>query len=216
MSDTENNTNIDQNNEIDFDKEIKKKAFIIEDDELVFPRATIDAKLSKLQHDVTEFITSVILKHEREFYELILNNNKDNINQLLCNTQSIIINFIQLVTNKFYNNIYRDIQNKNNTNLANLIIEMSEYADYGPHILLDKLVRLTISIHLDINREQLVLNNFCYDIYEKSLLSQINICLLTYNLLHMLSKAPDEDIPFVNIPDGQNAFDIIIDKNIGI
>ncbi len=32
----------------------------------------------------------------------------------------------------------------------------------------------------------------------------------------MLSKAPDEDIPFVNIPDGQNAFDIIIDKNIGI
>ncbi len=44
---------------------------------------------------------------------------------------------------------------------------MSEYADYGPHILLDKLVRLTISIHLDINREQLVLNNFCYDIYEK-------------------------------------------------
>ncbi|ANB50395.1 hypothetical protein [Powai lake megavirus] len=216
MSNIINNTNNNQNNEIDFDEEIEKKAFIIEDDEFVFPKATIDAKLSKLQHDVTEFITSVILKHEREFYELVLNNGKDNIKQILCNTQSIIINFIQLATNKFYNNIYQDIQNKNNTDIANLIIEMSEYADYGPHILLDKLVRLTISIHLDINREQLVLNNFCYDIYEKSLLTQINICILSYNLLHMLSKAPNEDIPFVNIPEGQNAFDIIIDKNIGV
>ncbi|AGC01750.1 hypothetical protein H012_gp715 [Acanthamoeba polyphaga moumouvirus] len=197
------------------EKELEKQAYILEGEELIFPKATIDPRLSHLQKSVTEFITSVILKHEKELYDLISQYDKQNTNEFLCTTNSKIIDAITLMTNKFFNDLYRKIQDEIQTPLSKLILEMCKFADYGPHILLDKLIRLVISIHLDINREQLALDDD-YNLYEKSLLNQINICILSYNLLHMLSIGPDENIPFNKIPEGQNAFNIVIDKNISI
>ena len=192
-------------------EELKKASFILQDD-LTFPKATVDPKLIKLQAEVTDFITSVILKHEKEFYTLITTHFNDKLEYLLGSTCSSIIEMITKTTNKFYNNIYYDIQHKNSTPLTKIILEFCEYADYGPHILLDKLLRLTLDAHLEVNREQLAIDN--YDLYEKSVLNQINIYLLSCNLLHLLSKGIDDDIPFANIPQGENAFDIVIEKNI--
>ncbi|AVL94609.1 hypothetical protein ma223 [Moumouvirus australiensis] len=202
-------------NSKNINKEIKKQAFIIEGDELIFPKATIDPKLSQLQKNTTEFITSVILKHEKELFLLVSQYDKQNINEFFCTTNSKIIEAITMLTNKFFNDLYRKIQDEIQTPLTILALEMCKFAEYGPHILLDKLIRIVISIHLDINREQLVLNED-YELYEKSLLNQINICILSYNLLHMLSIGPDENIPFNKIPEGMNAFNIVIDKNISI
>uniref|UniRef100_A0A6G6ABZ1 Uncharacterized protein n=1 Tax=Borely moumouvirus TaxID=2712067 RepID=A0A6G6ABZ1_9VIRU len=196
-------------------KEIKKQALIIEGDELIFPKATIDPKLSQLQKNVTEFITSIILKHEKELFLLVSQYDKQNINEFFCTTNSKIIEAITMLTNKFFNDLYRKIQDEIQTPLSILVLEMCKFAEYGPHILLDKLIRLVISIHLDINREQLVLGED-YELYEKSLLNQINICILSYNLLHMLSIGPDDNIPFNKIPEGINAFNIVIDKNISV
>ena len=40
--------------------------------------------------------------------------------------------------------------------------------------------------------------------------------MLSKNLLHIMSKADDENTPFIKIPEGETAFNIIIDKNIEI
>ncbi|XWV26969.1 hypothetical protein QJ857_gp0080 [Tupanvirus soda lake] len=197
------------------DDECTKEAYVLEDD-MTFPKATVDPKLLKLQKEVTEFVTSVILKHENEFYKLIEKHFKNRMENILGTTCSSIIQMITETTNKFYNKIYYEIQHKQNTPLANVVLEMCEYAEYGPHILLEKLLRLTIDAHIEVNREQLILQNNNYDLYEKSVLNQINVYLLSKNLLHVLSKGPEEDGPFVDIPDGQKAFDVIIDKNIQV
>lgn len=168
----------------------------------------------KLQKKVTEFVTSVILKHEKEFYTLTQTYFKNKMNYLLNSTCSSIIEMIVETTNKFYNDTYHNIQNKNNTDIVKIILKMRKYTEYDTHILLDKLLRLTLEIHLDVIREKLTLKNDRYDLYEESVLCQINTFLSSFNLLHVLSKGTNEDGTFVNIPEGENAFNIVIDKNI--
>lgn len=185
---------------------------LIIDDDMCFPKATVDPKLLKLQKDVTEFITSVILKHEGEFYVLVEKHFKSTMQNILGTTCRTIIQMITETTNKLFNKIYFDIQNNHQTQLTATILEMTEYADYGPHILLDKLIRLVIDIHIDVNREKLVIDN--NEIYSMSVLQEINQNLLSKNLLDILSKGEHDDIPFVSIPLGEKAFNINIDKNI--
>lgn len=201
----------------DMKEKLKKCSYVLDND-MAFPKATIDPKLIKLQSDVTVFVTSVILKHEKEFYRLVNTHFAAEFESILGNTTASIISMITETTNKFYNNLYFDIQNSNNTDLAKIIIEMCKLVDYGPHILLDKLLRLTLEIHLDVVREQLAFTDRKslrdYDLYEKSVLMQINTSLLSLNLLHIFSKGPDENGPFVVIPPGEKPFDIVIDKNI--
>ena len=185
------------------------------DEDMSFPKATIDPKLIKLQKDVTEFITSVILKHEKEFFSLVQNKfGKKNMDKVLGTTNKSIIEMIKEITVKFYNKLYFDIQNKVETPLTELILNMCEFAEYGAHILLDKLFRLTLDAHIDVSREQLVIKK--EDKYLKSVLNQINIYLLSKNLLQIFSKNEGEDIPFINIPAGEQAFSVFIDKNIEI
>lgn len=211
------------------DQEFEK---IIEqlDENPSFVKAQIDEKLINLQKQVVEFITSVILNHEMEFYQLIQKIFPSKMEDLLCSTGPSIIQMITETINKFYNKIYYDIQHKNETPITILVLSMGQFTDYGPHILLDKLLRLTLEIHLDVNREELVINsdkydsttntdkcdtnNYKLDIYQKTVLNQINIGLNSKNLIHIMSKGEDEDTDFVNIPEGNNAFSIVIDKNI--
>lgn len=200
------------------------------------PQVHIDPKLLNLQKEVAEFVTSVILNHEIEFYQLVQRVFPAKLEDLLCSTGPSIIQMIVETTNKFYNKIYYDIQHKNETLLTKSILQMCSLADYGPHILLDKLLRLTLEIHLGIDREELDLidvnSNSYYisknrqltkgelksnplDFYQRSVLSQINCNLQTKNLVHIMSKGEDDDTEFVEIPEGEYAFNIVLDKNIG-
>lgn len=196
-----------------FKHELKKQSFVLGDD-LVFPKATVDPRLLKLQQLVTGFVTSVILKHERDFYQLVENHYPSKKNSILTTTNSSVIEMIMQTTSKFYNKLYHGIQQKMDSDLIESVVNMCEFADYGPHILLDKMIRLTLEIHLDIWRENLLLADNNCDVYEKTILIEINKSLLSLNLLHILSKGIDEDGPFVIIPEGENAFDVVIDKNI--
>ena len=186
-----------------------------------FPKAQIDSRHLDLQKEVVDFITSVILNHEIEFYQLVEKIFPTKLKDLLESTGPSIIQMIVETTNKFYNKIYYDIQHKNPTPLAIAILDMCKLTDYGPHILLDKLLRLTLEIHLDVIREELVVNynssradNNPYDIYQKSVLTQINIKFRSHNLVHIMAKGEDEDTDFVDIPEGEYAFNIVIEKNI--
>ena len=195
------------------DTELEKCAYKLDDD-LSFPRATIDGKLIRLQKDVVEFVTSVILKHESEFYHLVKDNFPDKLEEILCITNPSIIEMIVKTTTKFYNNIYHDIQNKKIYGLTQIILDMCEFAEYAPHFLLNKLIYLTVDVHLEIPREKLVIQNNDLDLYHKSILIYLNFHLLSHNLLDMFAKTDNENNQFVFPSDGQNAFDIVIDKNI--
>lgn len=197
-------------NDTVIDKDLYKKNSVVLADDMIFPRATIDPKMIKLQAEVTEFVTSVILKHEKKFYELAEKMNKKE--DILGLTTPTIIEMINESNSSFYNNLYLDIQNCKDTPITNIIHEMVSYANYGPHILLDKLLRLTLDMHLDINREKLSLDDL--DTYHKSILNDINNYFFGKDILHILSKGADDDTPFQNVPLGEKPFDIIVDKQI--
>lgn len=182
----------------------------------IFPRPYMDPKMLTLQGEVVDFVTSVILKHEKEFYQLVQKIFPSKLEYLLGSTGPSIISMITEITKEFYNKIYYDIQHKIESDTAKLVLKICQNTDYGPHILLDKLLRLTFEVHLDVVREQLVVQNDDYDLYQKSVLNQINVVLLSKNLPHIMTKCYDEDTEFVNIPEGENAFNIVIDKNINV
>src|SRR5271154_5247226 len=112
-----------------------------------FPKTTVNPKLIELQKEIVEFVTSVILQHEKEFYRLVEKHFPKQTEQILGTTCASIIEMITQTTNKFYNDLYFDIQNNKSTDLTKLISKMCALAEYGPHILLEKLVNLTINIH---------------------------------------------------------------------
>lgn len=250
----------------------KKMEKVIIEDDMAFPKASVDPKLLSLQKNVTEFVTSVILKHECYFYKLVKDNFPDKFDKILGTTTPTIIQMIQTTTNKFYNDLYFEVQNMyrenlvhiletdhmqqknpesdentrkenliqifeahrlmeqqsdesventfktndtkqktNNDSLIRWIFEMASSANYGPHILLDKLIRLTIDIHIDIIREDLDLDE---EKYKQNILDQINRGIMNHNLLHQLSKGVGDDTEFVFISKSELPFNIIIDKMI--
>lgn len=201
------------NNEIDAETETEVEAaanaYIINED-MYFPKASVDPKLIRLQKEVIDFVTSIILKHEKYFYVTVQQHFPSKLESILGEPSKTIIEMILEVINKLYNQIYHDIQNNQPTALATIILDMTEFTDYGPHILLDKLARLTLDAHLEISREQLVIDDI--DLYEKSVLGQLNIYLLSKNLLHAMSKGPNDDTPFVALSSGQKAFNITVNK----
>jgi len=183
------------------------------DEPLTFPKATINPGLVELQIKVVDFVTSVIVRHEKEFNTMLDNNFGPVIKQqILTTTNKNIIQMITETTNKFYNNIYHNIQHKLDNILTILILDMCKLCDYGVHILLDKLIRITVELHIDITRENI--STKTPDLHSKTLLIEIDLCFKQFNLMNILSKEPGENNEFVNIPDGISAFNIVIEKNI--
>jgi hypothetical protein len=211
-SNEENTENDPKDNSTD-NLEEDTTGYVLPDD-MSFPKASVDPILLKLQKEVTEFVTSVILKHEGDLYDLMKKQFPDQLEDILGLTTNKIISMITLLTNNFYNKLYFDVQNKVDSKLVDLVNEMSEFAKYGPHILLDKIIRITYHVHLDVDREKLQIDN--KDIYLKCVLQDINLSLLSFNLLHVLSKGPDDDTPFAIVPKGELPFNIIVEKNLQI
>jgi len=180
---------------------------LIDTTPMVFPKTQIDPELLTLEHDVVEFITSVILHHENIFYEIIMKHCPDE-KHLLDTNNVKICKLIVAHTNQYFNKCYSSIQNKIDTDLTKYILAMAKTAKYGAHILLDKLIRLSFDIHINFDRENLCINN--RTLFEKTVLGQINTYLLSTNIVHIFSKGPNDDTEFVNVPDGEQPFNITI------
>lgn len=176
---------------------------------LDFPKTEIDPNLLKLQDMVYEFITSVILKNDKFIFNLL--SNMDQI-EIFTTTNQTIIDMISTCTYEFYNNCYFDIQNNKENPLTQVIMEMTKFADYGPHILLDKLIRLTIDTHIDVDREKIIITDI--ELYNLSIYNQVYHYLCNRNIIHVLSKGVGDDMPFVNVPINELPFKIIFDKKI--
>lgn len=198
--------------EDNWEKVLEQVAYPLEDD-MTFKKANISTNRVKLQKETIEFVTSVILNHEKKFYDITSNHFNGEYEKILGETRKHIIDMITESTNRFFNNLYFDIQNKIDSDLTTLVYKMCSYMSYGPHILLDKLLRLTYDAHIEINREELICDR-TYDNYIESVLMQINIYLKSKNLLHIMAKGPDDDTPFVNVPENTQPLAVIIDKNI--
>lgn len=189
------------------DSEDNQQDHILNED-MTFKTVTVDLKYQKVQQKIVEFITSVILKQEKKLYNVAQQHFPNQIESILGLTSKAVFELIRVTTMEFYNKLYFDIQNKCHNPITDFILEISQEMDYGPHVLLDKLVRLTLDTHLEIARETLVLDHI--DAYEQSVLTEVNLYLPTLNILHILAKGIDDEIPFKEVPSTEKPFDIDI------
>lgn len=156
--------------------------------DLIFPKASEDIELVDFQKDIIEFITSVILKHEQEFYQLA-GKHFANISEILLTTDNQSINeMIKLTTNKFYDDLCRNVNEEHITSTSQIIIDMQIKYKFVPRVLLDELRKLTLDTHLGISREKLILNDNSIDLYQKSILMQLNLYLSSFNMIELFSK----------------------------
>lgn len=204
---------IDDNETMEeFEKMLERNTYVLEDD-MAFPKASVDPNLLRLRTDVMDFITNVILKHESEFYQLLIAHFPEQVTDIMCNTNKSIIDMIFATTNKFYNKLYLDVQNKDTSNpTVTLINDMCSYSKIHYHCLLDTLVRLTVDVHLDVVREQLSIKDT--DSHQKTVMNQVNTYYLNTNLLHILShdcNAKGHVLEFPVLQSGENAFEICMD-----
>lgn len=178
---------------------------------MIFPNHKLDTEsdIIKLQEQAVEFVTSVILRHEKCFYDLIEKTNKLLLKSILGTNNQSILSMIITSTDLFYNSLYMDIQNKIVTPLTTIINQMTTLAEYGPHVLLDKLYKLTINCHSEISRDELIVKSGP-EKYMERILTQINTYLVTKNTTSIFSKSDGEDIPFVVITDDAVPFQTTI------
>lgn len=187
-----------------------------DDCDLVNPDMTfrdINVKINerKLQKLVVEFITSLVLKHEQDFYNLV----NDKLNgkfDILTTTNKAIIEMIIAINNKYYNDLYLSIQNNTENAAKVLVQEMHKLVQYDIYTFLYKMLHLTLEAQIDIYRENLAINNL--EIYKKTVLTEINLFLQSTNILDALEHKPDDNLKIPEILPGQIPFNVVIHKNI--
>lgn len=188
-------------------------------DDMTFDKPVVPQEAVKLQKEVVEFVTSVIIKHEEHLTKIVMSMHSDSnmVALILGSTHAHIIEMIVALSNDFYNSVYKDVQahivdKKEPTDLVKLVVKMSGYAKYGPHILLEKLIRYTVDCHTEIIREDLDL--FDTESYKYSVLDQINTFIKKNPPLHLFSRRQTENrTEFVVVPDGERAFNVSVSNN---
>jgi hypothetical protein len=83
--------------------------------------------------------------------------------------------------------------------IKKLFIISQCYLNYGPHILIEKLLKLSAYVNLNIDRTHL--NHFDTNVYGDSLITQIRSILLSINIENWLKKEKDDDIIFPTEPE---------------
>lgn len=179
------------------------------DSDMNFPKAMKNSKMSILQSKVTAYVSELILLHEIKFYNLVHKNFPKKKPEILGTTCKTIIDMISEANSSHFNRLYSDCQNNKFTPEVMLIHSMTEYGAYGPHALLDKLVRITLDIHTDIVREDLCLDDL--DQYKQTIQDQINDYLLNSTLLYILEKDQTDTTNFISVPPNTKPFQINLD-----
>ena len=172
------NNNSNFINQPQMDKSYKKHTIDLNDD-MTFTKASEDPKLIQLQKDLTELITSIIIKHEMELCTFIDTNFPDSSDILTTNN-----NTIPLLINEVNNKFFQKVNLLEPTHLTNLITTMAAIIDCEPSAFITKLKSITENIHLQIARTQL--SRVDNDTYTHTLLNQLNLIFSTINFLHLL------------------------------
>lgn len=206
---------------------------LISETQISISKNEID-KMAKLQNNVVDFIILTILRHEHEFYKLVKHNFPTKYTYILGTTNKSIIEMITQTTTKFYNNIYHSFQNDKISDIGQKLIDICEETEYNVHILIKKLIRLTVDLHLDLWRENLKFDDnnqtngqfkvqdleqnehIEQEKYIHSIQDEINDKIININFVHILTTNNDKNDAYPNLPYEKNAFDIIIDKQIEI
>jgi len=176
-----------------------------------FPKTEIDPRLIKLQEMIFDFITDIIIRHEKKMFEVVHKLNSPRVD-FITTTNQTVIDMISLCTHEFYNKCYFDMQHGINNDITNIIKQMEKLVDYGWWVLLDKLIRMTIDTHINVVREDIMIDS--EELFFQTIYDQVYEYLCDRNLIHVFCKGPNDDIKFMEIPEHIKPFDIIIDKKI--
>ena len=193
-------------------------------DDMTFDVETPSIETLKFHSELQEFISGVIMQHEKSLRRVIEGNFPEKLFELMGTTNPTLISMITEINMDLYNRIFDDIQAGVTNDLVELVLDINKRSTYGVHVLLDKLFRLTFDIHIDISRENLLFydektasmeSNSCNEeVLERSIKNQIGILMKNYNFSTCFSRWEGEDSEFPILPPGTKAFTIEIQKNI--
>lgn len=109
----------------------------------------------------TDFIRQVILSHERQFYKLMTEHfDTDTRDTVLGFTRNKIMDMIATATVDYYNKLATEIHTKVATDRASIVIELANAIKVNWQSLVKMLFQATVSLHFDVNREALELDDF--------------------------------------------------------
>lgn len=165
----------------------------------------------QIRKNIVDFITDVILRHEQFIYELVEKNMKSDMANILNKSNITIYQLISTLTDDFFNNLYFDIQNEVVSDVTTTIKNLASELDYGPHILLNNLYKITVDAHFEIPREELIITDKI-DTYLNRIVMHINGYIMTKNIYEIFDKHDGDDIQFVVMKDGIKPFNSKIIK----
>lgn len=179
-----------------------------------FPKTlNIDTKIYNLKNTLIDYINKIICDHEKIFYEIITTKYSSMISQIIGTTDQIIIDMISEANNDYFNKLYFSYQNKVINTETKYIYKLSKMLEYGPHIVMDKLINLVIHTHLEIVRENL--NVMTIDDYLESIHDQLENIYMADEMWSELFKDIElYSTDFIVMDKSTKPFNIIIDKPI--
>ena len=176
----------------------------------------IDSLINK-QDALAQVITFIIVNNETSMFETIGKNFNDNKLDILCEDMSnTVILMIEYMTNRSFNKIYHDIQNDSTSDLVNKINYIAQDLPYGKHVLVEKILKLTLDVHTDIVRSNLVVtDDKNIDKYIDSLMIEINASLQNKNFYYILTDYDEntDTRPWIHVDNDTQVFDVKITKS---
>ncbi len=171
------------------------------ENEILIPEKPIEfpPNLLKLQELVASFITFSILNQETIIYKFLQK-------ESLINMTLVHMEMIAVTKENFYNQYLIKIMNKQESITYQKIMDIIEFIDYEPHILLKKMFAIETYIHFNLNMTNSKIDTI--DEYCEYILEQINHYYSKNSLLPKLQKTEDDNEPFP-ISKKENFFEVI-------
>jgi hypothetical protein len=148
-----------------------------------------------------DFISSIIRDHARQLYSVVGPDfyTEDNTGALAkC---------IVTVTNNTFNKISNNFQNKIPDTTVSEFASILQFCSYGPHILLSKLLVMTLTVHMDITYSE---TSDHMELVNK----QIDKLTTKYapDFMEILRKTDKDNSEYKPVPEGQNAFNCDVEE----
>lgn len=133
----------------------------------------------ELRDDIIQFITSVILKDENTYRDILISHNGIN---LINNNNEMLFDMIKLTTESFFNNLYKDIKNNTLNEIITKISNSSKLNSISSFSFLNIAFKVKFYCHISMNRKAICISD--KEAFEQSIINQINLYIQNNQILN--------------------------------
>jgi hypothetical protein len=188
--------------------------------EIPAPVETLTPEFATLMDKASKFISTIIKNHASQLYKLVGKTSQDAKNFYDENNRATITKCIVAMTNSTFNKILHNFQNKIPDVIVNEFTPMLDLCSYGPHILLNKLLVMTLDVHMDVMYDTTDVADLTFRKrtpfidHMKVVNKQVDKLLIKYSseFMEILRKTEKDNSEYKPVPEGQSAFDCKIEE----